>query len=413
MQARRTAPVPEVEYFLDSAQEQAEMDACSAMTLRLYGDDVVMLPIVTQKFENYHVRREHCLTLIEMADDILVRLPEKRRAGLVHTGLRNITYEIINLAEMISSWAIDDAVEGGAFDPFRDQVRSRKGIIFKNTMRQLRSPRYARRYVKRRAGEASHLKQLAQIMVRRAAALPGPALQDQSLTHDWRAQLNWSQVRTAAVHLDAERKKRKVILRSLRAATSIVGTETVSAFLRGEEIKLIGSESILVVRKRGLLTDTGHGCLSVGLLDRSGTRLADLCTFVEDTPCLDQLSAFALWMASGEDREVIKTANVIDVTNEGRGHPLLIRPSRDLICEQAMAELIMRLGPEQADQIIAMIEGKRNPRGKVFVRQLTYEQHQARNKAYWEEMRGHYIEAMMVLVIGYRNFPIFKAAEAL
>jgi hypothetical protein len=52
-------------------------------------------------------------------------------------------------------------------------------------------------------------------------------------------------------------------------------------------------------------------------------------------------------------------------------------------------------------------------RSKPFIRQLTYEEHQARNKAYWEEMKGHYIEAMMVIVIGYKFFPIFTAAKAL
>jgi hypothetical protein len=48
-----------------------------------------------------------------------------------------------------------------------------------------------------------------------------------------------------------------------------------------------------------------------------------------------------------------------------------------------------------------------------FVRQLSHEEMRARNKAYWEETKGEWLEAMMVFVIGYRNFPIFKAAGAL
>ena len=47
LQPRTTPPRPEVEYFLDCAQEAEEMDACSAMTLRLYGDDKAMARVMS------------------------------------------------------------------------------------------------------------------------------------------------------------------------------------------------------------------------------------------------------------------------------------------------------------------------------------------------------------------------------
>lgn len=168
---------------------------------------------------------------------------------------------------------------------------------------------------------------------------------------------------------------------------------------------------ILVLRKRGSLTDRGHGSLSVALADRNGARLADLCTFIENTPTLDQLAGFALWMAAGEERAVLELANVIQITDEGRGHPLLcLRPAppqHDR--EWAIAELERMLGPEQAGRVAEIVFSKRKP----VERQLSYEQQRARNDAYWAETKGEWIEAMMVFVVGYRNFPIFKQAGAL
>ncbi len=408
--ARRIAPDPAVEYFLDGASECHEMDAGTAMTLRLYGDDREIASIIGEGASHYRVRQQKCLRLAEVADRILLRLPEARRAGLVRSGLMHVTHAATELAETFSNWAIDDQIEGGDLEPFRyERTRSRNGVPFKRTMRRLRSPKFVRRYVKVTAPEhADHLRVLAELAVRRAS-LFGVA-HDPTISADYRAQLNFHAVVEERQRRSGARADRKMILRSLRAATSVVGEESVRAFLRGEEIKLIGREAVLVLRKRGTLTDRGHGSLSVALADRNGTRLADLCTFIENTPTLDQLAGFALWMGAGEEKAVLETANVIQTTDEGRGHPLLCHrpqpPRRDR--EWAVAELTTLIGPEAANRIANMTFS-----GRPVVRQITHEEQRARNDAYWAQMKGHYIEAMLVYVIGYRNFPIFKAAGAL
>lgn len=382
------------------------------MTLRLYGDDAELLPIVTGRFDTFRIRQGHCLGLADIADEILDRLPDARRSGLVHAGLCRIAFEVAQFAEIFSSWAIDDAVHGGALEPFRSSIRaSADGAVFKRTMRRLRSPRFIRRYVKGHASEAAHLKRLCEIMLRRARALPGPAKRDPSISTDWRTQINNRIKVTLRRGRRDLRADRKVILRSLRTATSVVGAEAVAAFLRGEEVRLIGSQSILAVSKRGRLTERGHGCLSIALADCDGTKLADLCTFVEDTPTLDQLAAFALWMASGEDRAVLDTANVIATEEVGRRHPLLADKRRALLMrEDAMAALIRDVGPEAANRIAETV----SLRGPSRMRGCpSYEDWRARNDAYWKETQDQWIEAMTVLIIGHRNFPIFKAAGAL
>lgn len=409
--ARRIAPDPLVEYFLDGATECGEIDACTSMTLRLYGNDREIIPILGDGQSHFRVRQQKCLRLAEMADGILAGLPAHRRGGLVRSGLHHIAHAAVELAETFSNWAIDDEIEGGDLLPFRyERTRSRNGVPFKRTMRRLRSPKFVRRYVKLEAPEhADHLKTLASLSTRRAAACERVE-HDASIIADWRAQMNFRNRQDERDGWKTMRADRRMILRSLRAATSVVGEDAVRAFLRGEEIKLIGHEAVLVLRKRGTLTDRGHGAISVALADRNGTRLADLCTFIENTPTLDQLAGFALWMASGEELAVLESANLIQVTDEGRGHQLLRQrqtPQHDR--ERAIAELVRILGPETAGRIAEIMLSDRKP----VARQLTYEQQRTRNNSYWEEMKGHYIEAMMVFVIGYRNFPVFKTAEAL
>jgi hypothetical protein len=405
MVPRVSAPAPVIEYFLDSAQEWAELDACSAMTLRLYGDDAAMLPIVEHdRGSGYLQRRAKCLDLADMADTIMARLPEQRRAGLICAGMKHVVHAIWELSETMACWTIEDEIDGGCMLPFRHKLRSKNGIPFKRISRRLRSPKYIRRYVKVNAPEhAEHLMALTAILLRRARETTPQ--RDPAIMTAWRAQFNHRQKREDKAQHRNVKAERKVIRRSLTIALSVLGRDAISSFLRGEEIRLIGQETILVLKKRGRLADRGHGCLSVALADSHGTRLADLCTFIENTPMLDQLSGFALWMKSGEEARVVETANIIELAEAGKGHPILAR--RKDVAVNALAEL---LGPEEAARIQTIMTSPRRP---GFVRQLSHEETRERNNAYWEETKGEWMEAMVAFVIGYRNLPIFKAAGAL
>lgn len=403
-QLRFTSPAPEVEYFLDCAQEVVEIDACSAMTLRLYGDDEELLPLVTQRFRGYKERVHHCLELAVIADRILATLPSARRSGLIHIGLRNVIYEIESMAEVFSGWAIEDEISGGCLLPFRVHQRQRKGIPFKRTWRRLHSPSFIRRYARHHILEIDYFKALADIMIERASRLGELSQPDPTITVAWRSQLACRDRGILRRSRQQNRAARKMIRRSLNQAIAIVGQGAVSSFLRGEEIKLIGSESILAVRKRGRLSDVGEGCLSVALLSREGARLADLCTFIEKTPTLDQLSAFALWMAVGEDRSVIRAANIIHIEDGIIDHPLLDRDRRRRR-DDLVARLVAEVGQEQATRILGIITSDR--RGVRFVRQLSYDEERRRNNDYWLKTKSYWVEAMTNAIIGRRNLPLF------
>lgn len=410
---RTTASAPEIEYFLDAAQECTELDAGSAMILRLYGDDRELLPIVTQRFNGFKERLKHNLQLVDKADEILTQLPIESRSGFVYVGLRGIVYEIEQMAEVFAGWAMDDEIEGGALLPFREYQRQKNGVTFRRTLRRLNSLKFMRRYVRHNIDQANHLKKLADVVIRRAILLGVSAAPDPAIRAAYLSQLNHKTVIEAKKQEYELWKSRKMILRSWRQAMSIVGRDIVAAFLRGEEVRLIGAESILAVRKRGALSDVGHGCLSVALLSRDGTSLADLCTYIESTPTLDQLSAFALWMKAGEDRSVIKAANIIRVEDGVRDHPLLKREPERTSQERLLVlgtQLIREFGQERAARILEVLNDTPTRR---IVRQLTYEEQRKRNNEYWERTKGYWIEAMIVGIIGYRNLPLFKVAGVL
>lgn len=411
MLAVRQKPLsPGVEYFLDAAEECTELDACSAMVLRLYGDEASLRPICTSGYTNYRDRQQKCLGLSVLADGILPQLPSDRRAGLVHLGLRYIIIQTIEIAKLCAQWAMEDSIEGGCLEPFRYRVRARNGITFKRTDRRLQSPKFIRRYARRIVPyEFSHLRSLAAIALRRSKEFR--AAPDRTILADHRKLLSYRIHQNEKGNRKTLRADRKMIRRSLQTATNIVGENTVRAFLRGEEIKLIGHESMLVLRKQGKLTDYGCGCLSIGLADRNGTRLADLCTYIENTPTLDQLAGFALWMNVGEDRKVLQTANIISVAEpKNADHPLLKLMDHGPARERALTDLIQAIGEDRTRNILAIITQKRRP---FTGRQLTFEQQRERNGTYWNETKDHWIEAILTHVIGCRHFPILREVGVL
>jgi hypothetical protein len=416
IQPRTTPPRPEVEYFLDCAQEAEELDACTAMTLRLYGDDEAMVRVMAYEAgDDFRKRQQKCLRLAAMADDVLPLLAPERRAGLVHHGLRFISWSATGMAECFSGWAINDATEGGCMLPFRPVPRSRAGVPFKRTMRRLQSPKFIRRYVRRQFDSLAHLRQLCSINLRRAAATGVPIVADAAIWREWQAQrrdIRDRQDRAFGAMTQRSiqgrlRRDRRMVLRSWRMAVSTLGAEAVSAFLRGESLKLVGTEVILTLRKRGSVADRGHGCLSVGLLARDGTRLADLCTFVENTPMLDQVSAFALWIMAGEERSIVECANLIDIAPIAINHPLLLhhQKTRSERFEAAMRDI----DPAMAERIAAIMSRSHRP----HQRQLSFDDERARNEAYWEQTKGHWIEAVLTQVVGCRSFRVLQAAQVL
>lgn len=117
---------------------------------------------------------------------------------------------------------------------------------------------------------------------------------------------------------------------------------------------------------------------------------------------LDQLTGFALWMNAGEERKIMETANITKLAEGAKEHPVIAHHYEQLRIRH--------------DALPPMDEHARYDlmSGRVIGRfQLTQEQKRERAAQYWEMTKGHWLEAMVVAVIGYRNLPIYKSAGAM
>lgn len=434
MEIRRTPLPGHIEYTLDGATESNEIDGCTSTTLRLYGDperlDVIVerpmtadqmierlrlyptgLPGTHADMMNNRLAKAEKLMLY--TDEILAQMEPRRRGTLIHDGIRSTGYQINSISSVLSDWAMTDTIEGGCMEPFkkgRDIRLDRRGDPYPRTLRMICSPSFIRRYVKRiRTEEVTALRKSTDIQVARLHTVPLEYVRhDDSIFVDLDQQLVafrdhraaevaeqerqlWrpenfgespSAFRLLPTHMDP--KRRKLLKRASKIASSVLGVQAVNALARGDKIKVEGPTITLQMQKRGLLTDFGHGQLSVAILDHSGVPLADLCIYQDKVPVIDQAVGFALMIQSGMEKELVEESNIIRSTAEGE--------KNELIAEKNRSAISLRGGVRQ-------ISGR-----------WGYETHRQWRRRYWEITKQIWLDTVAVAVMG-RNRKMFPALD--
>lgn len=337
MDPRPTSLPPDVQYFLDGAAECGEIDACTYHALALYGPHRDVTAIVDSDMRGQNSRRGRALALCELADRVLADLPAEMRGPLVFSGFSGFTRVVIDLAEVLANWAVTDATRGGALQPFRRRpLVGPDNRATKKTARRLRSPKFAKRYV-RENQEARHLRAVAARLILRGADVPPALLYDdhERIEHAYRWQAAEHRRRCAAAvakiagakqgkaKRQKTRKSRRTLRRSAILAGAVLGMQTVGAFARGEPVRIPAPGAVFEFTRAAHSSLVGHGGVNVAVLNPSGALLARLCVYLDGVPALDQLTGFALHIASGEERKIIETGNIMHCTPEGIEHPLL------------------------------------------------------------------------------------------
>lgn len=133
-----------------------------------------------------------------------------------------------------------------------------------------------------------------------------------------------------SVNMAAEKKRiktaKKAIARGRKLFEMLInGKQTVDAFISGEEIDVKGSIFDYTVRKTYGLLDKRATFKSIPysltLFDKdSGLELARLCVYFDNTPILDQVYGFLMYISAGAEYEkrILETANVFMPTEAGR-----------------------------------------------------------------------------------------------
>lgn len=134
----------------------------------------------------------------------------------------------------------------------------------------------------------------------------------------WRKQQQMK--RAAEVH-----RAKGAIKRALKLMEGVGMGNDVKVFLGGGTIEISHPDSLLkfLITKSpyyGVIDKTiSPGCsvpFKLQLYTKTDVHVADLCVFMEDTPILDQIMAVTLFVKSGDESALLKTANWSRLTRD-------------------------------------------------------------------------------------------------
>jgi hypothetical protein len=364
---QRAPLAAEHEYFLDCACECDEINAFDHAVLTLLGDREVVANIIDRAVRIPHILRDRqarCLALDAYAHEMVADLCTSEKQAFLAAGMLREPLKLYRLAEFLAWFNHEDQTTGGAALPYRRFSRCDRSFDpTPRARRHLYSPSAIRRYSSLEGQSVPLARKLATGMRLlptspdpKAADLIFDLLREQRESHrDQHRALKQAfeaeQRRKYGFHsAGIQRSERKAVRRAALFAAGIIGARQVSAFAQGQAITLEGRTLTLQVARSRSVAALGHGALDVGLCDRDGTKLAQVCVYFDKTPALDQVAALALHIGAGAEDDIISTGNLFAVTPDGAAHPIVKRRlAASAKSNEAVMDGLMRHGLSQND----------------------------------------------------------------
>ncbi|MNR71856.1 hypothetical protein D3C71_25340 [compost metagenome] len=154
--------------------------------------------------------------------------------------------------------------------------------------------------------------------------------------------------------LPAKKKRtaRSAIKKVLKLFEKTGSTSTLSALVSGSEVVISHEDSpfkfVLVPFRQDWLeratVNASHSSpFNIRLFTKTDVHLANLCVYFKDTPVLDQLFALMLFINSGQESEVLKTANWFGSDDLAQTRRVLAEVGRPELVERVKgAEFVTR-----------------------------------------------------------------------
>lgn len=348
MQIRPQPLSDRAQHFLDGASEYEEMLSAAATWLALYGDRHFIETAVDNLPAQSSWRDRLALAMHLQGEAFRDAMSAEQtwREAFLSSAALSARRVLAGAADFYACWNYEDSIWGGCALPFKRAVRPSRRWGWKNpeptpkVARRLRSRRAITRYVEAFAETAETRRRVL------ADLAAGPIVFDEGaarfFSSEWeRAVVAWRIAESARERIEqvyaAERRslgwttariipyaKRKPLLRAARIATQVVGAPVVRDFVAGRPVVLPGEQFLFRVERGGAVDKTGHGALSISLIDpQSQQRLAGLCLYFDKTPALDQLAAIGLHLAAGDEGSLVETGNLYAIEPAGVAHPAL------------------------------------------------------------------------------------------
>lgn len=369
---------PDIEYFLDCAQEEDGINAFDHAVLTLLGDRKIVASIVDDETDGRRVsfrrRWAKCLRLDAYAQELVADLAHHEQLSFASVGMRWEPMHLLRIAEYMVHFNFEDQTRGGADLPFRRWPRCDQNYDpTPRARRRLYAPTAIRRYVKMEDQSIPHSRRLAATLRRLPAPRPADMELVIALGQEQREAYKATYLKARA-EFEARRRRRfnplfeqpdrRAVRRAASFCAGLIGSDNVSAFARGQAVVLPAGDGVLLEVARACSIGTiGHGALDVRLCDSSGNRLANICVYFDRTPAFDQLAAMAMHVESGNAATIIETGNLFNITNAGAEHPIVRKrmANKSSVEVQALVDRIERrgVGPSEFDkQKAAMLRYK-------------------------------------------------------
>ncbi len=412
MQYQRAPLPPDIEYFLDCANEEDAINSFDHAVLTLLGDRKTVMEIVDNEGgagRTWRARWSICARLDAYAHDLVSDLPRHEQVSFAAAGLRWEPLHLLRIAEYLAHFNFEDETRGGANLPFRRTWRCDDNYDpTPRARRRLYAPAAIHRFTKREDQSIPHSQILAARLRRLPASQPADLELVTTLANEQRETYKATYV-AARAKFEAERRKRyawafeqpdrRMIRRAARFCAGLIGSGQVSAFASGQAVALPGRDIILEIARNRSIGTVGHGALDVRLCAPDGTRLANICVYFEKTPALDQLAAIAMHVGAGDESSIIETGNLFNITKAGAEHPIVQarmarKPTADM---QALIDRIERrgVGASEHDRQMAALRRYKAGTIEIYVKAV-------RDRVWGRDAKrlDPFIDALMEAAIG-------------
>lgn len=353
----RKAPLPaDLQYVLDGGVEYGHITGGTHVACSLYGDVEIMdtLHLSPQPGKRgWEATAAMCQTMEHYGQGLIDQMDPVLKAACLGSTTTSFLRALKEYGDFVCGAAYEDAIWGGSMEHRHNTWASDRGRIYKRLSYKLRTDDWVKRKVRRHHHEAGyrHLLEMRTLVptplppaTKEGFDLLNRTLSDQRSRAAERSRQWMLSHRVAEATLRAddtlvrlkpamkrkirrvEAKHRRSIIRAATIASAIVGVSAVSAFARGEPVRLAGDQIVMEVRAGGSIGRIGHGGVSVILKDEADQYLASLCVY-QDLPALDQLASLALHVQAGDMAEVIHSGNVFNASPTAFAHPALSNKS--------------------------------------------------------------------------------------
>lgn len=209
-----------------------------------------------------------------------------------------------------------------------------------------------------------------------APVLPDGSLAFETLMEQVRKERSRRQQQEARIRKTLRQRARAAVKKATKLFETLGQRDNLSLFVSGHEVRLSNPDSpfVFIVKPlniQGWLEDRtqkgrSHTPYELTVLTRDDVFLTNLCVYFNDTPVLDQLLALTLFITSGDELKLLKTANWYgqqDWTPERR-------------------QMVLQAYPELEDRLPAIRQSANSAPGIVLPDPF------AREQAHWEPLKG-------------------------